>query len=188
MRHTKRTIRQVALGTVALALVAIGADTPTQTIDAKDVSFKAPATWKSVKPSNMMRLAQLQIKPVEGDEDQAELLVFGFPGGAGTVETNLSRWQAFFVDDDGKQPKIQSKTVKANGLEVTRAETSGRYVASVRPGSSERHNKPGYHLLGAIAQSGDTAYFWRLIGPEKTVLAARPAFDELIASIKVKKP
>jgi hypothetical protein len=131
-----------------------------------------------------MRRAQLKVDPVKGDEDPAELLVFSFPGGGGTAEANIKRWQGFFRDDAGNPPRIESKTVKGKNVDVIRVETSGRYVAPVSPGSSERYDKPNYHLLGAIVQTDDAGYYLRMIGPEKTMVAARAGFDELVASIK----
>ena len=53
------------------------------------------------------------------------------------------------------------------------------------PGSSKVLDKPNFRLLGAIVQTGTTGYFLKMIGPDKTMIAARPGFDQLIASIKV---
>ena len=80
-----------------------------------------------------MRRAQLKVEPIEGDDYPAELVVFAFDGGAGTVEANLERWQRLFKDKDGNPPKIESKKVKGKNVEVTRAETSGHYHPSQLP-------------------------------------------------------
>src|SRR5437763_2891252 len=71
-----RTRFPSALGAVAIALIAVGADAPTQTINAKGLSFKAPSAWKSSPPSSAMRAAELKADPVQGDDDPAELVVF----------------------------------------------------------------------------------------------------------------
>jgi hypothetical protein len=184
---TKPRTRRLALGTIAFVVIGLGADTPTQTIDAKGLTFQAPTAWKSSPPSSRMRLAQLKIEPTEGDTDPAELAVFAFPGGAGTVEQNIKRWQEFFRDNEGKPPKVETKKVQGKNTEVVRVETAGRYVAPKFPGSAEVNDKPNYRLLGAIVQTDDAAYFLRAIGPDKTMTAARPAFDEMLGSIKVAK-
>lgn len=177
--------RRLTLGAVAIALISLGADEPPRTVDAGGLTFQVPAAWKSVKPRNpQMRRAQLSVEPVKGDEEAAELVVFAFAGGAGPTDANIKRWQSSFQDAAGKAPKIETKTVKGKNVEVTRAETSGRYVAPVFPGSSETYDKPNFRLLGAIVQTDETAYFLRMVGPEKTMVAARPAFDELLKSIK----
>lgn len=184
-RRTFRAARLAALGLV-LSLVGLGADKAPQTIDAGGLSFDAPGDWKSSKPSNpQMRRAQLSVAPVEGDKDPAELVVFAFPGGGGSAEDNIRRWQGFFRDDDGNLPKIESRVVKGKNVDVTRVETAGRYVAPVFPGSPKTHDKPGYRLLGGIVQTDQTGYFFRMIGPDKTVASARNGFDQLLASIKV---
>src|SRR5690349_7120660 len=64
-RHSPRL---AALAFVAVAAVASGGDdTPTQTVEAEGISFKAPTAWKKVTPSNpQMRKAQLRAEPAKG--------------------------------------------------------------------------------------------------------------------------
>jgi hypothetical protein len=178
-------IQSFRLAVVAAMLFAVGADAPPQTIDAGGMTFQAPASWKSSKPSSTMRRAQLKVDAVEGDPEVAELIVFAFPGGAGGVEANISRWQGQFKDKDGKPPKIETKTVKGKNVEVTRVETGGHFVAPEFPGSPKLMNKKDFRLLGAIVQTPKTGYFFKMIGPEKTMAAAEAGFDSLIASITV---
>ncbi len=178
-------IQSFRLGAMAATLIAIGADAPPQTIDAGGMTFQAPASWKSSKPSSTMRRAQLKVDPTEGDPEPAELVVFAFPGGAGTVEANVGRWQSQFKDKDGKPPEIESKKTKGKNVEVIRVETGGHFVAPESPGSPKLLNKPDFHLLGAIVQTPSTGYYFKMIGPEKTMAAAEADFDRLIASITV---
>ena len=179
---------RLGLGTVAVLVssLAVAAD-EARTIDAGGVTFAVPAAWKSSKPSNAMRKAQLTVAPAEGDSEPAELVVTSFPGGAGGVKANLERWQKQFRDGDDNPPKVESKSVPGKNVEVVRAEVAGRYVAAVFPGSPQSHNKPNFRLLGAIVEAGDTTFFLKLVGPEKTMLAARPAFDTLLGTIKAER-
>src|SRR3954471_9894657 len=87
-------------GLLAIALLLVGANGPKRTIEARGLSFQAPGSWKSSPPTSPMRLAVLKVEPVEGDDFPAELVVFRFPGGAGTVEANVKRWQDQFKDQD----------------------------------------------------------------------------------------
>ena len=178
-------IRNFRLGAIAATLLAIGADAPPQTIDAGGMTFQAPASWKSSKPSMTMRRAQLKVDPAQGDPEAAELVVFAFPGGAGTVEDNVNRWQGQFKDKDGKPPRVERKTIKGKNVEVFRVETGGHFVAPEFPGSPKLMNKPDFHLLGAIVQTPSTGYFLKMIGPDKTMAAAEAGFDSLISSITV---
>jgi hypothetical protein len=173
-----------AIGTLLL-LVAAGADGPKQTIRGAGLKCEAPAAWKSGRPSNSMRLAELAIAPVDPDKDIAEFTVYSFPGGAGSVQDNIKRWQTQFEDEAGKAPNVVREKRKGKNVDVIYAEVAGRYVAAVRPGAAEHFNKPGYRLLGAIVETPKGAYFLKLVGPDKTVKAAKPDFDDLIASITI---
>jgi hypothetical protein len=189
MFMTKRGFLGIGLGFVALVLLplglVLGADGPTQTIDAGGLTFEAPAAWKSGRPTSSMRRAELKVSPVEGDQDPAELVVFAFPGGAGTVEANVKRWQSQFKDADGNPPRIESKSVPGKNVTVTRVETAGHYFPSQFPGRPKEPDRPHYRLLGAIVQTSETGYFLKMVGPDKTMQAARADFDQMIASMSV---
>src|SRR3954463_6163659 len=136
---TGHTLRRFGLGAIAIVLggLGLGADAPTQTIDAGGLTFQVPPSWKSIPPSSSMRRAELKVAPAEGDKEPAELVVFAFPGGAGTVEANIKRWQGQFKGDDGQPPKIETKVVKGKNVEVTRVETAGHYFPMTFPGQAK---------------------------------------------------
>jgi hypothetical protein len=146
MSMTKRGVLGIGLGTVALVLLqlglVLGADAPTQTIDAGGLTFEVPAAWKSSPPTSSMRRAELKVSPVEGDHEPAELLVFAFPGGAGSVELNVKRWQSQFKDADGNPPPIESKSVPGKNVTVTRVETAGHYFPTPFPGRPKEPDRP----------------------------------------------
>lgn len=176
----------VAMATLAASVSNLSADDKTERkkIDAGGLSFEVPKTWKNEQPSSRMRRAQLKVEPVKGDKEAAELVVFAFPGGAGTVQANIKRWEEQFKDKEGATPKAEIKTIKVKGLEVTRVEVSGRYVAAVQPGSPEKLDKPEFRLLGAIVQTDQAGYYLKMIGPDKTMKDAEADFDKMIESIK----
>lgn len=179
-----------ALGGVAVLLaatVATAADDETQKIDAGGLTFQAPASWKSTPPESRMRRAQLDIKPAKGDGDHARLLVFAFPGGAGTVDANVERWQRMFKDKDGNPPKVDVKVVKGANVDVTRVEIAGHYYPSNFPGQKPEPDREDYRLLGGIVLTDDASFFIRMVGPEKTMSGAKASFDKLLASIKTGK-
>ncbi len=181
MRFPTNVMRRAALGVTAVVLIGLGADTPPRTYEVGELVFQAPAAWKSVKPRSTMSQVQLVAEPVKDDKDQAVMTVSALRAGGGGVEANVKRWQSQFKDADGNPPKIDSKTVKGKNVEVIRVEIAGHYYP---PPFFGEPDKPHYRLLGAIVQTDSTGYFFKLIGPDKTVAAARPAFDQLIASIK----
>jgi hypothetical protein len=171
-------------GLLGLALLLVAADEPKQTIDAKGLKFQAPESWKSSPPTTQMRRAELKVEPQKGDDYPAELVVFAFPGGAGSVEANLKRWQGLFKDKEGNLPKMESKTVEGKNTKVTRAETSGDYHPA-QFGARREPDRPDARLLGAIVVTDDVSYFIRMIGPDKTMKKLRSDFDDLLGTITV---
>jgi len=128
----------------------------------------------------------MKIEPAAGDDEPAELVITAFPGGAGSVEANIDRWEKQFVDADKRTPKAKVEKRKGLNVDVTRVEVSGRFFAGM-PGAAAKTEKPNYRLLGAIVTVPDASYYFKLTGPEKTVAAASKGFDALIESMKLDK-
>lgn len=181
MTMTRRILTPVALSLVVIALA--GADDALQSITARELTFKAPAAWKKEQPKSSMRQAQLKVDPVKGDAESAELVLFVFPNGAGSVQANVDRWEQQFVSAGGKTPKARVEKKKGKNIDVTRIEISGRYVAAMTPGAAEKNDKPEYRLLGAIVETPTAGYFFKMVGPDKTMTSARDGFDAMIATI-----
>jgi hypothetical protein len=188
MKVTSIAVRPAlrAMGILAAAAMLAGADDAKQVIDAKGLTFEVPKAWKSSPPKTQMRRAQLTVDPLEGDEYPAELVVFAFPGGAGSVEANLERWRKLFKDKDGNPPKIDSKTVKGKNVDVTRAETSGHYYPAQFGGTPDP-DRADARLFGAIVAGDDASYYVRMVGPDKTMNKIRADFDAMLATLKLDK-
>lgn len=174
----------LGLGLAAIALMSLGADDARQTVDARGLTFEVPKSWKSTPPASQMRRAQLSVDPIEGDDYPAELIVFAFPGGAGSVDANLKRWQNLFKDGEGNPPKMETKTVQGKNVEVTRAETRGEYHPASFGGPPQPVRKDA-RLLGAIIMTDDVSYYIRMVGPDKTMNKIRDDFDAMLKTIKV---
>ena len=170
---------------LALSLSALGFDGPKQTIDAGGMTFNAPKTWKSTKPTSNVPSHQLTVEPSKGDKEGAELVVTAFPGTAGGVDANVKHWEAQFKDKNGKPSKATVDKKKGKNVDVVVVETSGHYSAAAMPGRPEMIDKDGFRLLGAIVQGPEGSFFFKMIGPDKTVLAAKAGFLELVSSIKL---
>jgi hypothetical protein len=181
--HVIRRVVSAVFGVLALAFIVMGADDPKQTVKAKGLTFQAPASWKP-SPASGMRVAELKVEPIEGDDYPAELVVYAFDSDAGGVKANLERWRKLFKDKDGNPPAIESKEVKGKNVDVTRAETSGHYFPS-RVGGRNDPDRPGARLLGAIVMGDGNSFFIRMVGPDKTMTKLEGAFDEMVATIKL---
>ncbi len=182
-------VRGLTAGLVAL-LVGVASAAPfedTQKVQAGDLAFKAPASWKSERPSNGMRKAQMKVAAAAGDDEAAELVVTSFGGPVGGVDANIKRWEGQFQDADKATPKAKVEKRKGVNVEVTRVEVGGRYVAAMMPGQPAKNDKPNYRLLGAIVMTPDTGYFFKLTGPDKTIRDATKGFDAMIESMTLDK-
>ena len=150
---------------------------------------KVPSTWEARPTSSGMRAAEWTIPGADKGAD-AELVVYYFgQGGAGGVEEDITRWFGQFEGEGGKAPvqKRAEKTV-AGGLKATLVEIEGRYVASMTPGSTDKQDKPGTVMLGAIVETDRGPYYFKLLGPKATVDAIRREFAETIGEITLAEP
>jgi hypothetical protein len=59
-------------------------------------------------------------------------------------------------------------------------------VAEVRPGASERFNKPGFAMRAAIIQTPRGPYFVKMVGPQRTMAKWLPTFDVFLKSVRFK--
>src|SRR5205085_10815152 len=101
----------------------------------------------------------------------------------GSVDANVQRWLSQIAPEKGSKAEEPKKRT-VNGLAVTTVAASGTYASGMPGGPTTA--KPGSMLLGAIAEGPEGALFFKLTGPKKSVAAARPAFDALVASLKKK--
>jgi len=178
-----RFLRSAAVLAAVAAL--IGADEPkTQTIEARGLTFEAPKDWKKVETTSRMRAAQLKVDPVDGDDFPAELVVYVFPGGAGSVDDNVERWRKQFKDENGAAPKVETQKVQAKSLEASRVEIAGHYHPTSFPGLPPEKDRANARLLGAIVTTDKFGYFLKMVGPDKTMKEISPKFDELIKSLE----
>jgi hypothetical protein len=66
-------------------------------------------------------------------------------------------------------------------VEVTGIYTGGGMAMGMPPAAE----KPGYMLLGAIAEGPDANWFFKFTGPEATVRANRAAWERMLNSLAV---
>jgi len=149
-------------------------------------SLRVPKGWTESTPTSNMRAAQFVIS---GDAGDAELIVYYFgEGQGGSVEANVDRWYGQFEQPDGAPTRDKAIRTerKVDGLAVTLLNVKGRYVANIKPTSPEKHNEPNFQMLAAIIETDNGPYFFKMVGPDKTVTAAEKDFAAMIDSIKKK--
>ena len=154
---------------------------PTGTTTAETLpglGFAVPNEWEKGTPKSSMRLAQWVLPGPGGD---AELVVFRFPGGAGGIEANVSRWKGQFQAPEGKSidDVTVTKTIEAGGLKTTLVDVSGTYIAAVTPGADEKHNDADQRMIAAIVEGSGDAFYFKAVGPRATMDLWAPAFETM---------
>lgn len=152
---------------------------PASPSKAGDLSWEAPATWVKAENTSPMRKATYRVPRVAGDAEDGELSI---SQAGGAVEQNIARW-AGQLDRKPEDAKRQKKRV--SGFDVTMVEIRGDYGGMSMPGAPPQPKKTGWALLGAIVETSPPTFF-KLTGPEQTVLAARADFDRFIDGLKAK--
>jgi hypothetical protein len=150
------------------------------------LEWQTPAGW-SRGEDRSMRVATYLLAAVPGDPEGGECAVYYFGRGqGGDVDANVERWIGQFEQPDGRKSAdvavIDETTV--NGLRVTTLEMSGTYTGAMGPMSGAKVEKPGFQMLGAIVEGPEGAVFFKLTGPESTIQATRPSFEELVQSVR----
>ena len=150
-----------------------------------DFKSTTPADWKEEPPENKMRYAQFRLPKVEGDKQDAHLVIFKGLGGG--VANNIKRWKDQFIPPAGKKIDDVAKesTIKIGTKEATLLDISGTYRFKAQPFNpqSKEEQLANYRML-AIYFDGTEPYQIRLTGPAKTVEKYKKSFDEWIKGFK----
>ena len=153
-----------------------GAPTTPTAAGPEDIGYDAPAAWTTAPNPSPMRKATFKIPKQGGETEDAELAISSASGG---VEPNIKRWEGQFGD---AKAKTEAKTV--NGLKVTIVDIKGKFAAGGM--GQPATPKDNQALLGAIVDTGDRQFFFKMIGGEKTVTAARKDFEKFVGTFRGK--
>ncbi len=158
--------------------------TPSGETTAKTIpglTFAAPKEWEQSPPNNRMRLAQFVLPGPGGD---GELVVYRFPGGAGGIEANLTRWKGQFKPPEGKTIDDVATTTKTEnaGLTTTLVDVTGTYVAAMQPGGDDKHNDADQRMLAAIVEGSGDPFYFKAVGPKKTMDLWAEHYSTMVSS------
>ncbi len=152
----------------------------------------APAEWKEEEPSELgkkFRVKQFRLPKVEKDKHDAEMVIFFFGAGSGgSVKDNVKRWQGFFIPPKGEKiadvTKVEKK--KAGDVPLTCVDIHGTYKYKKAPFilDSKAELRPGYRMINVIFDSKNGPYWFRLVGPAKTIAHYKKGFDQFVKSFK----
>ena len=174
-RDTKKTTVATAL-VLGASLVATAA--PAQKGTAGGYAWEVPARWTE-QPARSMRVATYTVPAAAGPE-AGECAVFYFASGdGGSVDANIERWSKQFEGT----PKPERSARTARGTPVTTVKIAGAYLAPGGPMMQSQGKRPGYLLVGAIAQTSQGNLFFKVTGPAATVTAAAAEWETLLSSL-----
>jgi len=145
--------------------------------------FVVPAEWARKPSPGPMRLAEFTLPGPGGD---AELLVHQFKGGGGDAKSNVFRWRTQFTRPDGSPlGETEGKVTEEERapLKLTKVDLEGTYVAAVTPGSTEKYSDPNYRMLAVIVEGAGDPYFFKAVGPAKTLALWAAAFDTFAGTL-----
>ena len=150
-------------------------------------TLEVPSGWVEQTPRSPMRRAQFALPRESGDSEDGELTVFYFGmGQGGSTDANISRWigQVGQPDGSSSRDKAKIRQGQVSGFRMTEVDVSGTLKASNMPGAPQRPARSGYRLLGAVLEGPQGPWFFKLVGPEKTISRWADSFRQFIASAK----
>jgi len=136
------------------------------------IRWRAPAAWPPLRNPSSMRIATLKVPHAAGDTEDGDLSI---ARAGGDVESNIERW----IEQLGGGGKAARNQRTIADFRVSIVAVDGSYQG-MGPSTGPR---PGWSLLGAIIETPEEPYFFKLTGPAATVHAARASFDALLDSI-----
>lgn len=143
------------------------ASTPVATAGGRELVWTAPAGW-TPKPGSSVRRGSYAVTGTGGEADFA---ITAFPGDTGGLAANLNRWrgQIGLPAQPAAEVLAAIERFNANGLEFTVVDYTG---------------PDGTRVLGAVVPFEANTWFFKLTGPSPVVGSARPAFLELLHTVK----
>lgn len=174
-----------ASSTPASSAPAAGTNAATgATVSAGGLKWQAPTGWEA-QPERPMRAATYSVPAASGDPEPGEIAVFYFgPNEGGGVQANIDRWIGQVKQPDGSSSADRAKIEKLQGaVPLTTVELPGTYLATSGPMMQVSAEKPGFRLMGAIAEGPNGAVFFKFTGPANTVEAHSAAFLDMVKSV-----
>ena len=151
-----------------------------------NLNYTAASGWIRQQPSSSMRHDQYELPGPKGVE-AATLAIF--KGIGGSISSNIDRWKKqFVVPPNGSDPDSVRKESKViNQIPVHIVAVQGTYLKPQMPMMMDgpKVALKNYALLAAIAETKDGLWFFKITGPEKTVMMWQNDFDNFIGTFRL---
>jgi len=138
--------------------------------------WTTPEGWEE-KPPSKTRQADFRLSR----DPETECYMSVLPGAAGGVGANVNRWRSQ-MGLEPLAPSALAALPQEKFLEGTAfvVDLEGTYV-----GMGQGEPKPGYRMLGLVAEQPGQTMFLKMTGPATTVMEERARFFELARSLRV---
>ena len=164
------------------AALAVPAVAPAGDVELAGMKSAAPAAWKEEPPSNSMRVAQFRLPKAEGDKEDAELALFSFPGGSGSLDANLKRQIDKFTPDGRKDT---TGKIKVGEYEAAYQDVTGTFKKKKFPMATDFTPVEGQRQLYVVFEGKDgRQHYMTLLGPAKTVEKNKAEFEGWLKNFK----
>ena len=151
-------------------------------VDVEDMHWTAPKGWSPKTASSRFVNAEFKLPKADGDTADGRLTVSTV---GGNVEQNIERWKGQF---GGKPEKQSTESFDVAGIKTTLVDLEGTFKEGGGPMMpAAAVDRPGYRMIGAIAQRGDTLIVVKATGPAKTMAARADEIKAFVKSLKIDK-
>jgi hypothetical protein len=144
-----------------------------------------PLTWEM--PAGWAQAERTQMRPVNlrfGPNGEGECYLSMLPGGAGGTAANVNRWRKQMGQPDLTEAEVSALPKRPlMGIEGVFVSLDGAYT---NVGATEA--TPDQRLMGVVAALGDVGLFVKMVGPKALVEANTAAFDQFVASLRLRLP
>lgn len=158
----------------------------------KPLQWQAPGTWTVVLEGTRSGVQKGAYKvPTVGadkEEPQLQILFYG-TGSEGDSEKRLSEFLGDFDGNAAQNAKRESFGVKEFKIEMV--EAAGTFKIGMGPKVGPKKKSPmqmvkeNFRLIVAVVKTPDRGnWFFKLVGPDESVQAARAAFRTLLESLQ----
>lgn len=157
------------------------------------LTWNAPASWSLDKSANIGSYRAKYTVPAQGDApNPAEVLVTRIGlGGLPELEPPLAELQRDFEGPEASSSTRRARTVR--GFDLRELEIAGTYKFSVGPRLKQRAVaqvlQKNWRAVGVgVRTPSGELWFFRLVGPEHAVQAARSSFLSMLETLEVPVP
>lgn len=160
----------------------LGADAG-KTLEIDGLKSTLPADWKASKPANNLVIHQFDLAKTGDDKEDAVLKVMFLQGSGGTADENIKRWKAFFIPPKDKtiDDVSEVKNFKVGSVPVAYVDVHGTYKGAP---FEKLKPKADFRMISVYFASKNGPYFFRLVGPAKTVEKYKKGFDDFLMGFK----